>query len=726
MSSRWTINRKSKIIFKTLTSRREFDCSREINSQAQCVRGQSSHGVSSTHVSRPNSENIREPNDINVNVPQNLDNSFVNVNNFDNFIHESSGSNISVESEDSVPNDSDEEVLHLSNELKEPIKSAQDKIKQWALEFNVSLNATKHLLAILRENYDPTLPTDARTLMKTPLNTSNNIVPCAGGEYYHFGIKETLLLFINQTKKTAVPDLSENNFNNPFNPRIITMTLNIDGLPLTKSASHILWPILVMFDSDAFFDNKSVYTVGLFYGTSKPNNCEEYLLAFSEEFKFLLQNGVTVNDETFLIKLRCFTCDAPARQFLKCIKSHNAYYGCEKCCIKGEYCSGIVFPQINCELRTDESFSNQIQISHHKAISPLVELGIGMISQMALDPMHLIHLGVVKKLLTMWMKGDCSKVVMDSTRRNVKIGRFQIVKISEECKKFSRYVPSEFSRRPRSLNEFEHFKAKEFRTFLLYTGPFVLKNALDENVYDNFMLLSCAIMLLSNDDAVQNVDLADSLLLKFIKTFTNIYGVHNVVYNVHCLSHLSEEVKLFGSLDSFSCFPFESYLGQLKKKLKQPRYPLVQLVNRIKEEQGTELSNCKNGSDCLKLYKEHGSKLLPENITGKQFFQMSFKNIRYDVTLRNRGVQINNDICILTNIVQKSNGKIVLGCRKFRKRRDVYCTPVASSLMGIFHLDDLDVLELYFDLSTLKKKYIIIPAKKGYFGIPLLNSHQSH
>ena len=26
-----------------------------------------------------------------------------------------------------------------------------------------------------------------------------------------------------------------------------------------------------------------------------------------------------------------FTCDAPARSFLKCVKGHGGYYGCERC-----------------------------------------------------------------------------------------------------------------------------------------------------------------------------------------------------------------------------------------------------------------------------------------------------------------------------------------------------------------------------------------------------------
>jgi hypothetical protein len=38
----------------------------------------------------------------------------------------------------------------------------------------------------------------------------------------------------------------------------------------------------------------------------------------------------------FLLKLRLFSCDAPARAFLKCIKGHTGNYACERCNAKGQ------------------------------------------------------------------------------------------------------------------------------------------------------------------------------------------------------------------------------------------------------------------------------------------------------------------------------------------------------------------------------------------------------
>ena len=52
-----------------------------------------------------------------------------------------------------------------------------------------------------------------------------------------------------------------------------------------------------------------------------------------------------------------------------------------------------------------------------------------------------------------------------------------------------------------------------------------------------------------------------------------------MTYNIHCLVHLAEDVKVHGNLDMFSAFPFESFLGRLKKS----KTVLQQVIMRIAE-----------------------------------------------------------------------------------------------------------------------------------------------
>lgn len=119
------------------------------------------------------------------------------------------------------------------------------------------------------------------------------------------------------------------------------------------------------------------------------------------------------------------------------------------------------------------------------------------------------------------------------------------------------------------------WKATEFRDFLLYTGPLVLKGVLPSATYKHFMALTTAIRILSS-----------ASFLKYnvaVKHFRTIYGVNQMTYNVHGLLHLASDSAKFGPLDKFSAFKFESHLGKLKRKLRTAYKTLPQICNRIAE-----------------------------------------------------------------------------------------------------------------------------------------------
>nr|XP_047138995.1 uncharacterized protein LOC124814932 [Hydra vulgaris] len=136
----------------------------------------------------------------------------------------------------------------------------------------------------------------------------------------------------------------------------IHLIVNLDGLPLFKSSNTQLWPLLCQFGS------KPLFPVAFFCGKQKPNSSMEFLRQFLEEFKMLLENGLVYKDNFFNVSLKFLTCDAPARAFIKCIKPHNAYHGCEQCFDKGEWQGRVVFKQVNSVLRSDEQFSKITKI----------------------------------------------------------------------------------------------------------------------------------------------------------------------------------------------------------------------------------------------------------------------------------------------------------------------------------------------------------------------------
>ena len=63
----------------------------------------------------------------------------------------------------------------------------------------------------------------------------------------------------------------------------------------------------------------------------------------------------------------------------------------------------MVFLDVNTPLRTDSSFSENSYPEHYTGTSFLSVLPIGLVSQLLLSYFHLLLLGVMRKLLNIWL-----------------------------------------------------------------------------------------------------------------------------------------------------------------------------------------------------------------------------------------------------------------------------------------------------------------------------------
>lgn len=112
----------------------------------------------------------------------------------------------------------------------------------------------------------------------------------------------------------------------------------------------------------------------------------------------------------------------------------------------------------------------QTQMEHHKGISLLTLIShFGPISNVPLNYMHLICLGVMRKMLLLWLFGrnHLKQAAIDTISD-------LLLNVAKPC------IPKEFCRKPHSLEYIKFWKATEFRQILLYTGPFVLADILPE------------------------------------------------------------------------------------------------------------------------------------------------------------------------------------------------------------------------------------------------------
>lgn len=280
---------------------------------------------------------------------------------------------------------------------------------------------------------------------------------------------------------------------------------------------------------------------------------------------------------TYLIKIHSIICDAPARAYIKCIKSHGGYHACDKCTESGEFHGRVIYPSTHARLRTDTSFSLKEDEEHHIGNSPLLKLNIGMISIFPIDSMHNVCLGVTRKLLYTWIgitRNTNIKVILRSRFINI---------MSEHLVSLKQFVTVEFNRKSRRLHELQRWKAIELRTFLIYLGPLILRDIVDLAVYEHFALLNCAITILLSKKHILHfgLDFTRNLLNFFINHSKKIYGMDFFVYNVHVLCHLPDDVQKYGPLDMFSTFPFENYFAEIKALVRSPHKPLQQICRRL-------------------------------------------------------------------------------------------------------------------------------------------------
>ena len=470
--------------------------------------------------------------------------------------------NLSDDGWDAIDHHVHAPVLSSSESESETSESFEKNLVAWISEYNVKHNAVDGLLKLLKTSGHPDLPSTARTLLHTAKQVETQVK--SGMEYYYFGMASEILKHFKQCVLQKRDQVNG-----------IELSLNIDGLPLFRSSSVSLWPVLCGIVN---IRPTVVFPVALTCGASKPSDLE-FLSDVIRDLKMLLQQGLQDGDKSIPVSIRCIVCDAPAKAMVKMVKLYSGYFGCDKCSQHGEWYGRMTYQDAqNLNLRTDYTFRQQLNEEHHTGESPLCQLPIDMVRSFPIDYMHQVCLGCMKRLLLIWIRG--------LGKRNIKVkhSAAQINQISCKLEALKNFIPNAFVRKPRSLKEIDRWKASEYRQFLLYTGKLALCGILRDDLYEHFMQLSIALSILVSPHLVQNhVDYARQLLACFVTRGRKLYGREFLVYNIHSLLHLADEAEFYGSLDACAAWPFENYMHTLKKLVRSGRQPMTQIVKRLSE-----------------------------------------------------------------------------------------------------------------------------------------------
>lgn len=527
------------------------------------------------------------------------------------------------------------------------------------------------LLKLLRKNGHPDLPATARTLLKTQRHVMTQ--EKSGMEYAYLDFKDSLSRNLNKYPEDVIQNIDN-----------VEISLNIDGLPLFSSTSTCLWPVLCAIMLEPII----VFPVAITCGKSKPTNLE-FLMETIADLDEILRNGIQVNGIILGVSLRCIVCDAPARAMVRATKQYSGYYGCERCSQKGEWHGRITYQETDhLFLRTNQAFRDQIQTEHHKGISPFMDLPVDMIKSFPLDYMHQACLGVMRRLLLLWIRGS----------KRTKMSALQISQVSTKLIQLQVSIPDCFARKPRSLDEIERWKATEYRLFLLYIGKLILKGVLTNELYKHFMTLSVAMCILISPKLAQiHREYAKDLLQYFVQRGRELYGREFLVYNVHAMLHIADDAQQFECLDKCSAFPFENYLQKMKKMVRSGKNALAQVIRRVSE-------------------------------LDQQVQQRKDHNIKKELKFQrpNNCYVLEDDACceaIALSNEEDDQGKKKVLCRVYTRVDPAFLEPCSSQLIGVHRVHVERSRMRLLSPAALKSRAILISSNEGREAVCLAVLH---
>lgn len=474
------------------------------------------------------------------------------------------------------------------------------------------------------------------------------------------------------------------------------LSINIDGVQLHNRSRKCFWPIL------GHFDGGNVFPIALYCGLGKPKSNNAFLKKFVEEMQTIYLNGVRVNGKEYKVHLWAGIFDSPARCWILNMPYFNSYEGCYHCEGVGTYENRrMCFLEIDAPLRCIERDTCQSLL--FKIIDP---------KAIPIDVMHVVHLGVMRKLIALWTTSSSMFSLTPSLKKI----------LSARLENFEKLFPKEFNRAPRAISEVVHYTAKEYRAILLYAGPVIFQDILPRHQYLHFLSLHVACRILNNDSAIrdaQMLDYCETLLRNFVTDFSTVYSRDLVSSVVHVLIHLVNDVRrLQKPVIKFSAYPFENFNRILKYLVKSSKSPGIQVARRIYEWTVFQTLTSEPSVPYVGLHKK---------IVGntKVYSACQTADYYFDNTFRNRFCQIGSRIFMVHHFYYHDD------CHQQPHVRGTFI----DSIVQVEELYSIPCSSFSVDISTAslhKTSFKIEPTSEHpvadiegkYVGLPMGSSHQ--
>jgi len=169
-------------------------------------------------------------------------------------------------------------------------------------------------------------------------------------------------------------------------------------------------------------------------------------------------------------------------------------------------------------------------------------------TMLAIDPMYSLFLGLAKHFFKrIFIEGEILSEADLTTIQN---------RIDEMA------VPSDIGRIPQKIeSSFYHFTADQYKNWVVHYSIICLHGLLSSECWRHFVL-ACR-LLCHPTLTLQDVALADALLLQFCRRTERLFGKDTITPNMHMSCHLHECIRDYGPLNHFWLFAFERFNGVL-------------------------------------------------------------------------------------------------------------------------------------------------------------------
>ena len=203
------------------------------------------------------------------------------------------------------------------------------------------------------------------------------------------------------------------------------------------------------------------------------------------------------------------------------------------------------------ECPTENEIPNVIGVKGRSAFAGIID---GLLLTAPVDYMHCVLLGVFPELLRLFHKTPPTQDKND----------IQLLISELQC-------PREmiaYSKKIRLLEGVGQFKANELLNSLFYLSPVVFLNRLPEDLYLHLTNLVFGVKLLLESSDENSICTAEKLLDEFCREVVTVHGSEGIeTISVHCLMHLSDQVRNFVQLICQSACLLRRQIGLSEKFL---------------------------------------------------------------------------------------------------------------------------------------------------------------